>query len=437
MQKLIVFLDALDYRELSGWLARNYQGRIQTPPIRVTPAILGSVYTGKTPGEHGLVRPTPLYRNNYQKPDGELIMEKLSKKARVLSWNMPFTMGIQLQRGIAAPQGLAGNGNAPPALFLPFPAINMGNAVNDDEQAEKYFQSFVDHARTLFSTARQLIRANASDIFVLSFRGLDSWTHWLYKGDYRHRLIQYLSLELSEFEMMGDKSEMSLLYFSDHGGTPATNVFRVNKWLAERGYLNLSVHEKRHREQIKSMEDNGQKPWKHQIDLQSPLVQIDDYLAYSTDAFDSCIDVNPEASQRDIDALINDLKSTGAFDNVYRKEELYPESEKNGKLPAIIPERKPGVLVSGNVHPEVPTWGFTEHRTVVNTRSGDHSKFGCFGGTVDLGAKEVIRPEELYGVIESFCKDVTESEEKAEGQETLTPGEKEGVRKRLEQLGYI
>jgi len=435
MQKLIVFLDALDYRELSGWLARNYQGRIQTPPTRVTPAILGSVYTGRSPGEHGLVRPTPLYRNNYQKPDGELIMEKLSKKARVLSWNMPFTAGMQLQKGIAAQQGLANEGNAPPALFLPRPPINMGNAVNDDEQAEKHFQSFVDHARGLFSTLRQLMRNNAADIFFLSFRNLDSFTHWCYQGDYRQRLIQYLSLELSEIEMMGDEAQV--MFFSDHGGVPATNVFRINKWLADKGYLKLSVHSKRHREQIKVMEDNGQKPWRDQIDLQSPLVQIDDYLAYSTDAFDSCIDVNPDASQRDIDALVEDLKSTGAFDAVYKKEELYPESEKNGKLPAIIPERKPGILVSGNVHPEVPTWGFTEHRTVVNTRSGDHSKFGCFGGTVDLGAKGVITPEEFYDVIESFCKDVTESEEKAEGQETLTPGEKEEVRKRLEQLGYI
>jgi len=435
MQCCVIFLDALDCRELSGWLARNYQGKIKTPPTRVTPAILGSVYTGKSPGEHGLVRPTPLYRNNYQKPDGELIMEKLSKKARVLSWDMPFTMGMRLEKGVAAQQGLANNGNAPPALFLPQPPINMGNAMNDEEQAEKYFQSFVDRARGMFSTARQLMRANAADIFFLSFRNLDSLTHWCYEEDYRHRLIQYLSLELSEIEMMGDEAQV--MFFSDHGGTPATNVFRVNKWLAEKGYLKLSVHSKRHREQIKAMEENGQKPWRDQIDLQSPLVQVDDYLAYSTDAFDSCIDVNPEASQRDIDALVDDLKSTGAFDNVYRKEELYPESEKNGKLPAIIPERKLGVLVSGNVHPEVPVWGFTGHSTVVNTRSGDHSKFGCFGGTADLGAEELITPEELYGVIESFCKDVTEGEEKTEEQETLAPREKEEVRKRLEQLGYI
>jgi len=54
-----------------------------------------------------------------------------------------------------------------------------------------------------------------------------------------------------------------------------------------------------------------------------------------------------------------------------------------------------------------------------------------------LGAKEVIIPEELYGVIENFCKDVTEGEEKAKEQETLSPREKEEVRKRLEQLGYI
>jgi len=435
MQCCVIFLDALDHRELSGWLARNYQGKIKTPPTRVTPAILGSVYTGKSPGEHGLVRPTPLYRNNYQKPDGELIMEKLSKKARVLSWDMPFTMGMRLEKGTAAQQGLANNGNAPPVLFLPQPPINMGNAVNDGEQAEKYFQSFVDRARGLFSTARQLMRANAADIFFLSFRNLDSLTHWCYEEDYRHRLIQYLSLELSEFEMMGD--EVQVIYFSDHGGVPATNVFRINKWLAEKGYLKLSVHEKRHREQIEAMEENGQKPWRDQIDLQSPLVQVDDYLAYSADAFDSCIDVNPDASQRDIGALVEDLKSTGAFDNVYRKEELYPDSERNGKLPAIIPERKLGVLVSGNVHPEVPVWGFTDHHTVVNTRSGDHSKFGCFGGTVELDAGELITSEEFHGVIENFCRDVTESGTGSEKQETLTPNEKEEVRKRLENLGYV
>ena len=160
------------------------------------------------------------------------------------------------------------------------------------------------------------------------------------------------------------------------------------------------------------MEEEGQRPWRDQIDLQSPFVQIEDYVAYSSDAFDACIDVNPDASESQIRDLIADLESEDVFDAVWRKNELYPGSENNGKVPEIIPDRKLGHLVSGNVHPDVPVRGFTDHRTIVNTRSGDHSRFGCFGATEDLGVDGDIAPQDLYNVIWNFCSDVAGAEEK-------------------------
>jgi len=98
MKKVIVFIDALNPEETSGFLEDTYQGRIKCHVPRVTPTILGSIYTGTTPGQHRLVRATPLNQQPIQRPNKETFFESLSQKARVLSYMMPFTMNVDVQK---------------------------------------------------------------------------------------------------------------------------------------------------------------------------------------------------------------------------------------------------------------------------------------------------------------------------------------------------
>jgi len=407
MKKVIIFLDALKPEEVSGFLDDTYQGRIRCHIPRVTPTVLGSIYTGIDPGQHGLVRATPLYAQPIQRPNKETIFESISRKARVLSYMMPFTMGVQVQNGVIAESGVSGSVNVnQPALMIPRAPVNMGKV-----DPEKALQSFVDHARILFGTVRELIRMDASDVFFISYRNIDSFTHWHYDEDFRERLVEYIAFELSDFTIMG--SDIDLMWFSDHGGCEADEVLRINKWLEEKGYLKYSILERRMKQQTEQQkkqaeQQGGTGPYEDQIDMQAPFVQIEKGSKFvCSDAFDACIDPLKDATKKDIKELVSDLRDSGYFKNVHRKDRLYPNNDGDGVIPEIIPDRKEGVLVSGNIHPEVPTTGFSDHDTVINTRNGDHTPFGAFGGTRDLHLPEVVEPEDLRFTIEKFVRNVT------------------------------
>jgi len=417
VKKVIIFLDALKPEEVLGFLDETCQGKIKCHVPRVTPTILGSIYTGTTPGQHGLVRATPFNQQPIQRPNKETFFESLSQKARVLSYMMPFTVNVNVQNGVIAQSGVSGSVNVnQPALMIPRAPVNMGKS-----DPEKSFDSFVDHARIVFSTARELIRMDVSDIFFLSYRNLDSFTHWFYDGDFRERLIEYVAHEVREIDMMG--SEIEIVWFSDHGGTEADTVIRINKWLQEKGYLDLQILEEKHKRQVQRQEqqaeEQGQEgPYTDQIDVQAPYVQVGtDSKFICTDAFDVCIDSFQDTTEKEIKDLINELRGTGWFDHVHDREDFYPESPDDGSIPRIIPDRKEGILASGNVHPEIPvkTEGLPsdEHDTVVNSRNGDHSPFGAFGGTRDLKLANTIDPEDLHSAINKFCRNVTAKVEQA------------------------
>jgi len=403
-KKVIVFLDALNPEETMGYLDETKQGKIKCNVPRVTPTVLGSVYTGTEPSKHQLVSPTPFNKQPVQRPQQRTVFEELSQDARVLSYLMPFTMNVNALNGLIAQSGVSGSVNVQqPALMIPRTPINMGK-----EDSEKALGSFIDYARILFSTVRELIRQDSSDIFFISFRNLDSFTHWNFTGDYRERLIKYIQYELREFEALGD--DLDLMWFSDHGGCRANEVFRVNKWLEEKGFLETTVLERK-AEQVKEQQDNA---YDDQIDLKAPFVQVEKKSKFvCSDAFDSCIEViRDDVTDRQVKELRNQLRSLDYYEEVYLAEELYGEEAKESdNIPRIIPDRKEGVLVSGNIYPEVPvkTEGLPtdEYDTVVCSRNGDHSPYGAFGANVDLRQKEEIAPEDLYYAIKKFCKDVT------------------------------
>lgn len=420
MAKVIVFLDALDPRECVDWLAETMQGRVISGVPRVTPPIIGSFLTGKSPGEHGLVQPTPLYDAPMQRPDGETIIDVVAKRAKVLSYLIPFTLGVNPPNAIVCQAGMAGEANIPAAQ------LNFVQADGDPVHVppEKRLGAYIDNARQIFSTMRHLIRNGTAAVYFIGFRDIDALTHWDYDGDYRQRLIEYVAIEMEDFAKMGD--DVELMWFSDHGGGPKRGRLVINRWLMERGYLKITFLEKRFQQQMEMLERQGQKPHKDQVAPQSPFIQIEPGSKFiSVDAFDSCIDVL-EATEDEIEELRKKLEATPYFEKVYRKQELFPDCT-NPKVPELIPDRKDGMLVSGNIHPRAAAPDADE---VVNLRTGDHSRYGCYGGTVKLGKGDVY-PTQLFHMAEELTRDASD------GSTPLTATEEREVVDRLAKLGYL
>jgi len=420
--KLIFFLDALDPRETTDWLAETMRGRVISGVPRVTPSVIGSFLTGKSPGEHGLVRPTPLYAPFQQRPKGETIIDLVAKRGRVSSYMMPFTLGIDPPGAMMAQSGMADEANIQYPVFV-MPQVNFAPPTVDPEQM---LQSYVDHVRNIFATVRQLVRNDRADVYFISIREIDAFTHWHYEADCRKRLIEYIASEMAETTLMG--SDMEILWFSDHGGCPKTGRFEINRWFIDKGYLKITYLQKRHEKQIEAMRKANQELniYKDQVSIHTPFVQIEEGSKFiCADLFDSCVDVL-DATEDEIEKVREELLQTGHFKAVYRKHELYGECDDN--VPEIIPDRKDGDLVSCNVHPRAEA---EDCQSIVALRTGDHSPFGCYGGTYDFNSKD-IHPWDLYYIVEEITRGIEKKQEAI----TFTPQEESDLVAMLERKGY-
>jgi len=270
---------------------------------------------------------------------------------------------------------------------------------------------------------RNLARTGMFDLFILSYRSIDSFTHFYHEKE-RKRLIEAL-----EDEVWAIQKEFPTLFFSDHGGRPKKHTFRINKWLIEKGYLDVDIHLERWKKQVL----NGDNPpdVKEQIGLHVPFTQIQKgSVAWCGDAFDATVDVRDDSK---IDELRKDLESTKFFDRVYKREELYDKKGKHFReIPKLIPKRAEGILVTGNVHPNV---GVTEEDSdnQGSIRSGVHRRRAAvLGSNQDLGLeKDWYDPAKVYHILKRFIDEHAPRGGKEEERE-----QKE-IKDRLQRLGYV
>jgi len=182
----VIFADCLHPSEAQeqDFLGEIYKGKVSTPVPRVTPVILGSVLSGKEPPDNGLLCPTRFRKENLTRPLTRTLVEELGEEYRILSFEVPFTLGQNPRFGVNV--GSAPNvvqEQRPGALVMPRPQAQLWNPENEggkleDEEKEKILQGFVDYCRNLFSTARNLARNNQFDFFFLSYRQIDSLGHF-------------------------------------------------------------------------------------------------------------------------------------------------------------------------------------------------------------------------------------------------------------------
>jgi hypothetical protein len=434
MAKVVVFLDALDPRKTTGLVKEIQKGSYKCVYPVVTPTNMGSILTGKNPGQHGLVCPTRFREGTRQRPVLQTIIEKVSERGVVLAHGIPFTANHRLQNGAVSAGDMDGGGEiALPALHFPTVGINMG-----DVDPEVALQHFMDQASMLFATFRDFIRNGVADYYFIGFRNLDSFTHWFATGGYYERLMEHLNAELAAMLCMGD--DIDLFVFSDHGQMESNELFRLNLWLKEKGWLDYDLFLGNHKFQMDQQEKNtGKKPYRDQIGPFSQNFQVKEGSKFiNADAFDSCIDVFPEATEEDIKELQEELIKTGFYKSVNTREEAWPglTEEEYKRIPKIIPERKDGVLVSSNCMPGLPVVGFTDHLEIVNFRDGDHWPEGYYGCSLDLGIDEpVTGPESLYHMIDVFCTEPEKDEE--ENDSSLSSEDQAIMAEKLADLGYV
>lgn len=422
----IIFIDALDESEIpnDSFLSETKQAEVDSPVLNVTPCILGPMLTGEKASHHNLIRPTRLYEDDVVRPANTHIIEEISEEKTVMAHGVPLTGNVSPKNGAIVPSAPRTNINIDiPHLQITRPGASKTMVAKGEEDANSVFNGTVDYIRQFFANARNLARQGRYDTFFLSIRDIDSYTHY-HDRQARLRLAHLISGELEEIQLMSDE-EVPTFWFSDHGAMEMDDCFRINRWLEEKGYLDIDIH----MEEWERSGNDGNVT--EQISLFNTHVQLNNETqAFSIDAFDSTIDVWDDSI---VEELREELLDTGAFDEVYLKEELFDEEgPKFDEIPRIIPQRRAGLMVSGNIHPKSQIWN-GKIDAEGYWRSGVHRRDAAvLGATHDLDVPERMNPVDVYGVLKNFITSQNvPSQDHDDGDDVTAPKDQ------LEALGYI
>lgn len=406
MTDVVVFIDALSPRELDGFLDDTYQGDMDAGVPRVTPRVMSSIYTGLNPAENGMMDVSRYGGPETTRPRKSTFIDQAVRSGmNVLAMGMPFAIPFQAggQGSILNGDALGGREQTVPQdaaglASIPAPSADMIHGHPDD-----VYGSFLDYTRNYFTRAKELIRRGDFDVVFLGYRLVDSYCHFQHTETrngkpYRRHLIDNLQGLVSELYHLVDGD---LMYFSDHGQTELTDVFRVNQWLKDKGYLDYKVDY----DFIDTMEhyQGGEAhPVNQRVENQftfgRPGVQLNerDSQVVGADPFDSALTLLTDRDDFDAEAFRQDLLGTGLYRDVKFKWELYDEdAEFYDTVPDVIPDRDRGVFVSGNLHEQPIGMGYY--------RTGVHDRTACFGSTRELSVPDgTVKPETMHDVITDF-----------------------------------
>lgn len=412
---VVVFIDALTPRELTGFLEDIYQGDMDADVPRVTPRVMSSIYTGLNPAENGMMAVSKFGGEDATRPKKSTFIDQAVREGQaVLSMGMPFSIPFQHGNSASVLHGDALQGashvvpqQAAKLVEIPAPSSDMIRDYPDTT-----YSSFLDQTRNFFTRAKEMMRRQDFDTVFLGYRLVDSYCHFQHTEErdgktYREHLIDHIQSLLSEIYAQIDGD---IMFFSDHGQTELTHTFRVNKWLKENGWLEYKV-DYDFIDELTEYRGGEQHPINERVENQfsfnRPGVKIDreNSKVLCADPFDSCLTLLVDREDFDEERFREELMETGMYRSVKYKWELYDEdADFYDTVPDIIPDRAEGVFVSGNLHKSPIGMGYY--------RTGVHDRTACFGATkpLNLPEKEVIKPEDMYGIITDFVGlEVTES----------------------------
>jgi len=298
---------------------------------------------------------------------------------------------------------------------------------NADGDWDRIFNGKVEDIYAKSSSMLNAINTGEFDVVFLAIRSPDQYTHFQWHEDYRVKLLERLAKEVSRWQVNHD-----ILWWSDHGSEEKKETFRVNKWLMEKGYLDLEIDMEfadRFQEEMQQMSPQDQQNGpdvENQLGVQQPGVEIQESSqAVCMDPYDSSIDFLDE--EIDEQELMDEMMDSGNYEGVALTEEQWGEGEHLEHCPDIVTLRADNVLVTGNVHPEPLGMGFA--------RSGVHSKYGAWGTTDDSLAREGdATPKELHDIIWEFVTGESQVKQQVNAQVEQMKQQMEMQQQRLEAL---
>lgn len=429
MAKIVLFVDAMEPTEYGDGWTDTERGLVESGYPKVTPKVTSEVYTGKSPSKngmgmvHSMTGPTP------HRPQLPTIQEKLEMAGyNVASLHMPYCLPLQLQNGAwistAMQQQDAGQNPITQMCMQPPAGGDMASAEAD---WDRIFNSKREDIYAKSSSMLNAINMGEFDVMFLAIRSPDEYTHFQWHEDYRKQLLEALASEVARWQVNHD-----ILWWSDHGSEEKKETFRVNKWLMEKGYLDLEIDMEfadRFQEEMQQMQPQDQQQnqnIENQLGVQQPGVEIkESSQALSLDPYDSCINIMDD--DLDEQELIDEMMSSGKYAGVKTAEEQWGQGEYLEHCPDIVTLREDNILVTGNVHPEPLGMGFA--------RSGVHSRAGAWGTTDDSFERVGdITPKELHDVIWEFVTGESQMEQQVNQHIEQMKKNMELAQERAEQL---
>lgn len=434
-RKYVIFLDSLgtdDIAKMPWTEAHLTFGEMDARPVYVTPFVLGSVYTGKPPGENGLPSVSRHDGQARGRPDGLTIPEMAAATDQyetVVQMGWPFIVppevdaeGEYYHHSAAMGQVATGPAGVENQIATPSPP---GDLDKTDENFELAFDARVDHCQEAFARMRNFSLEADADVVFFGYRVLDSYTHYQRTEDYRDLLLEEVDRQLKYTDNLGD-----VFVWGDHGSMEMDELFRINRWLIEKGYLSVDIDlewRERGYEYGAFEREEGEPGDTLHADSPGVTVHEGDSVAIGSDPFSTGITLLEGATDGEATEMLMDLLEEDAFVDVHNSADTWPGKHVE-EFPDFYAERRPGVFVSGNLHPEP---GGAEV-----TRDGVHHPFGAFGTRADTLPN--TDPVGLFSVIaEGFLDLDVAAARGLENQRTLDREIDHDPRDHLEDMGYL
>lgn len=442
----VVFIDSYgaDDVEKTPWMAENLDmGKMDAGPVYVTPTVLGQIYTGEPPAQNGMPAVSRYDQDPRLRPVQHTIPEFAAMDdtyENVLQFGLPFIVPPQITDPTGeywAVSGAMQQMNFAPQQAQPFlQTAGPAGDVQYAENQEMVFNLMVDHCQTAFGTARSLAAAQNFELVFVSIRTPDSYAHYHHTdgpedGDetWRDMLLWEIDQQVKYCSESGD-----VFVFGDHGARPLDEVFRVNRWLIDNGYLEVEIdHEYREKLMDDEFMQIDEKSPGETVTVGQPGVEIDEdnSVAVAADPFSTGITLLDGAGPLAVGDLIEGLKAEPVAEDVFLTADVW-EGDHLDECPDIYIERKPGYFVSGNLAEEIGG--------VEITRSGVHDPVAAFGTNADMEIPGSTTPAGLFDIISHDYLGIdTTPPDAALGAQAvdMTDGERREMEAHLQEMGYM
>jgi predicted AlkP superfamily phosphohydrolase/phosphomutase len=263
------------------------RGELMSTPHPLTPPAWTTLMTGRTPGNHGIFdfiwaeergEQAFFTLNNFRDIQVETIWTLISRLGgSVTALNFPLTAPPPAVSGAIVP-GLVSwkhlrRNVYPPELYAALKALpgfdakgiawdfdreKRATKIVPPEEREEWIRFHIHREQHWFEIFRHLFRNHRTDLVAVLLDGVDKIQHICWTSldpdnqpetptaqDRLHRRLcidYFRQLDAFIGEVVAAAGPDARIFLaSDHGFGPSTKVFRVNKWLEQKGYLAWGV----------------------------------------------------------------------------------------------------------------------------------------------------------------------------------------------------